>query len=210
MNDVSKKHVRKPPRAKSGGWSVPKEWEGETCFVIGGGPSVLTQNVSRLEGRKVIAVNSSYLIAPFAQYVFAGDSRWLYEHRPALEKFKGRVVTCGSAVIWPGLLTLTKKLPPGLSDDPRCLTFRYTSLHGAINLGRLLGAAPIVLLGADGRAVGGKTHHHAPHKWPQRPDCWKKQREDLRTIRLPKGMIVNASPGSAWDMWPIVDLGDYL
>jgi hypothetical protein len=201
-----------------GGWAVPVEWKGETAFIIGGGPSVLAQNVSRLEGRNVVAVNSSFKIAPFAQYVFAGDSRWLSHNSAALKKFKGKVVTCGNAVKWPGLLSLSKKTPLGIgiSDDPRSVVFRRTSLHGAINLAVLLGATRLVLLGADGRAsADGCSHHHDPHPWPQKPDCWNKQRIDLATAVAPlkaKGVeVVNASPGSAWaDLWPVVSLEDYL
>jgi hypothetical protein len=203
-------------KVSKGGWSVPREWAGETAFIIGGGPSVLTQNVAALDGRKVIAINSSYTVAPFAQYVFAGDSRWLHEHKAALLKFKGQVVTCGQSVFWPGMLCLRKATPigVGISTDPKAVVFRRTSLHGGINLAVLLGAKRIVLLGADGKANGKLTHHHQPHRWPVRDGCWDKQRKDLVTIRKPlrdlNVELINASPDSAWDMWPFGRLEDYL
>ncbi len=71
----------------------------------------------------------------------------------------------------------------------------------------------IVLLGADGkRHKDGRSHHHAAHPWPVRPGCWDIQKRDLMEIapQLNGVEVVNASPGSAWDVWPIVQIEDVL
>lgn len=153
-------------------WTVTPEWKGETVFIIGGGTSVCRQNVSRLEGRKVIAVNSSYEVAPFAQILFFGDNRWWQEHRyrAALVDFKGRLVTVSEAADGERLIKLKRVRPggngPGLATKPDTLASQKTSLQGAMNLAFHLGAARIVLLGADmRRADDGRSHHHSPHKW---------------------------------------------
>lgn len=196
-------------------WSVPEEWPGETVFIICGGPSALTQDVERLKGRRVIVVNSSYELAPWADILFFGDTRWWTIHAPKVMKLPIRVVTC-SNVRHRKVLFLARSRPPEFSTDRSKVSMRRTSLTAAINLAaHMIGKGKIVLLGADGKkGEDGKTHHHSPHPWPPRPGCWEAQRKDLAMI-APKAAgrgieIVNASPGSAWDIWPIVELTDVL
>ena len=206
-------------------WSMPRAWAGETVFAVASGPSRLTQGVERLAGRRVIAVNSSCFDVPFADYVFSGDGRWLTLHKPALVRdWAGRVVTVSKAVQWPGLKVLRRLNPPtkgggagavAISTDPRALVARRTSLQGAINLAVLLGASRVVLLGADGAAgPDGATHAHTPHPWRQKRGCWDEQRRDLATAVKPLrelGVeVVNASPGSRWDLWPRTTLDAVL
>jgi hypothetical protein len=190
-------------------WAVPREWPGECCFIVAGGPSVLACNLDRLRGRKVIAVNSSYERVPFADYLLFSDNRWWREHRERAAAFAGQIVSLSELADWPRLRKLSRRKPPGLSSDPRSLTMRRTSLAAAINLAVLLGATTIVLLGADGKdGADGRTHHHEPHPWPQKPDCWVEQTKDLATLVEPlrelNVAVLNASPDSAWTFWPRV------
>lgn len=198
-------------------WSVPREWAGETAFIVGGGPSVSKQPVDRLRGRRVIAINSSYELVPWADVLFFGDARWFREihHQQFIAGFKGRVVTVAVNITRsPKVLLLEKVKPPGLSDKPDAVTMLHTSMTGAINVAAHFGAARICLLGADGRADGKRTHHHSPHRWPVRPGAWDLQRDELRTTMKPlkkRGIkVVNCSPGSAWDLWPIMSLDEFL
>ncbi len=209
-------------------WCVPRNWEGETAFVIASGPSRLTQGIERLEGRRVIAVNSSGFDATFADYLFSGDGRWLNLHRDVLIRdWAGRVVTYSRAANWPGLKRLVKLDPPsvgrrsavaaatGISTDPRSVVCRFTSLQGAINLAVLLGARRVVLLGADGGpGPDGATHAHTPHPWPPKPGCWDEQLVDLKTAVAPLKKlgieVLNASPGSRLKLWPITTLDAVL
>jgi hypothetical protein len=201
-------------------WSVTREWQGETAFVIGGGPSVLSQDLEQLRGRRVVAINSSYQRVPFADMLFFGDLRWWNKHRDRLIDFPGRIVTCRLA---PGglkgakrqVLELERQSPPGLATLPTRLTFKRTSYGATLNLLAHLGVAEIVTLGLDGKPdENGATHHHAPHPWPAKPGCWKQQAAELKTLVEPlarAGVTVrNASPGSAIPFWPIVALEDVL
>lgn len=210
-------------------WSVPKRWVGETAFVIAGGPSVDFEDVTKLRGRRVIVVNSSYEIAPdFAAYCFFGDLRWweLHSERPAFKAFKGRFVSCSRSAHGEGLLKLNRIAPninekaggigPGLSLDPRSVVCQRTSLQGAMNLAFHLGAAKIVLVGADmGRAADGRSHHHTPHPWENKPGnrTWDIQMTQLRLIAEPLERfgvkVVNTSPVSRIDWWPKARLADF-
>jgi hypothetical protein len=92
-------------------------WEGGTCFVIGGGPSMPRQfgvpedTVSKvmtgelppsayspflapIHVSHVIGVNNAYTIGPWIDAVFFGDCAWYLVHREALAKFRNLKVTC--------------------------------------------------------------------------------------------------------------------
>lgn len=201
-------------------WCVPREWPGETVFIIAGGTSVLTQDVGALAGRRVIVINSSYEVAPFADYLLFLDTRWWNAHRsrPLLQEFKGRLVTTSRVVVGERLLRLKQLVPPpGLTDDRRALVAQWTSLQGAMNLAVHLGAARIVLLGADAcRASDGRTHHHSPHKWPNKAGnrTWELQTEQLAHIVQPlrdRGVeVINTSPISRLPWWPFRRLTDFV
>ena len=195
-------------------WICGPAWEGQTAFIVAGGPSVKTQNLELLNGRKVIVINSSVHVYPRADILFFGDSRWYRdcaENRAAVLAFQGLVVTTSGMIKAPNIKNMIKIHPPGLATDRRALMVKRTSLTGAINLAVHLGVKSIVLLGADGCAHNGQTHHHKPHKWPVRAGCWDEQKRDLLTIVKPlvaRGIkVINASPGSAYaDLWPVTTL----
>ncbi len=195
---------------------MPRDWPGETVFIIGGGPSVNGLDLDVLKDRKVIAINSSYLRTPFAQYLFAGDQRWLRHHRKQLSGFSGILVTCTDMKEWPSLKRLGKiSPPPGLSKRPTEVVCRRTSLQGAINVAVHLGVSRIVLVGADGCAdEKGRTHHHASHPWPHRADAFAEQLSDLTTAVEPLAAldieVVNANPKSAIGLWPKAEFANCI
>ena len=188
-------------------WICLPEWEGLTCYIVAGGPSVAAQDLTVLRGRKIIAINSSYEKVPFAEYLFFGDSRWWFNHHPSLKDFNGKLVTVSAAALHPSVLNMRKiNPPPGLTDIRTAIAMRRTSLQGAINLAVHLGSTRIVVIGADMQAASdGRTHHHRPHPWPQRAGCWDEQMADLRLVNKPAKRlgieIVNASPSSRIDWW---------
>jgi len=196
-------------------WTVSPEWKGETVYICGGGPSVADQNVELLRGRKVIVINSSCYLLPWADILFFADGRWWREHVKTVEAFAGRVVTTTDEMCGKNILTLRKRKPPGLASDRSELTVLKTGMTASINLAAHLGAKRIVLLGADGGpSKDGRTHHHVPHNWGQIASNWKAQREELSTLVDPLRAlgveVLNASPGSSIPFWPIVSLESCL
>ncbi len=207
-------------------WRITEEWKGETVFVVCGGPSVAHQRPHRLEGRKVIVVNSSYETCPFAQFLFFGDNRWFQEHQ-LKEGFKafvargGRVVTVSQPAGGPYLLKLRRITPTcdanGITTTRVGLSSQKTSAQGAINLAAMLGAKRIVLLGLDGRRSDtGLSHHHTPHKWPTKPgdSTWERQRTQLRFAVAPlRAMgieVFNTCSYSTFRYWPFAPLESFL
>jgi hypothetical protein len=202
-------------------WSVPREWPGETAFIIAGGPSVKGQNLELLRGRRVIVINSSVYSVPWADFLYFGDWRWWHEpeNKAAVENFRGRVVTVSRLCSESKALMCRVTKPPGLALAHDSLMQKWTSLTAATNLAaHLVGpGGTIIWLGADGKiAADGRTHHYdKPHRWPYRPGCYDKQHADLVTIipslQALKISAFNASPGTAWaDLLPVVRLEDIL
>jgi hypothetical protein len=62
-------------------WRVAPEWADETAFIVAGGTSVQQLDLALLRGRRVIAVNSSYEVVPFADFLFFNDASWWETHR---------------------------------------------------------------------------------------------------------------------------------
>jgi hypothetical protein len=203
-------------------YSVRREWEGQTAFIVAGGPSVLQQDLTLLHRRNVIVINSSVYAVPWADFLYFGDWRWWHEaeNRAAIASFAGRVVTISRMMSEDKKVLVCRKTnPPGLASAPDSLMQKWTSLTAATNLAaHLVGpGGTIVWLGADGKiAVDGRTHHYArPHRWPHKKGCYDQQHADLVTIipslQARKISLFNASPGTAWaDLAPVVSLQDIL
>ncbi|MDB5555415.1 MAG: Methyltransferase type 11 [Rhizobium sp.] len=200
--------------------SIEREWEGETGFIIGGGPSVLTQDISRLQGRRVLVINSSYQAAPWADFLLFSDDRWWADpfhkcHRDRVGDFKGRILSAGPSARGERLLKLRRQQPPGLALRSDTVTVNFTTYTAAINVLVHLGCRKIVMLGADGKkSEQGLTHHHEPHDFKTH-GMWDAHRRDLKTLVAPLKALgiecVNASPGTAWaDLWPVTSLDDVL
>jgi len=71
-------------------WQVPKTWEGETAFIIAGGPSLRTMVIDKQGAKKpelfdasilrkrgrVITINDAWALAPWADVNYFYDSSW--------------------------------------------------------------------------------------------------------------------------------------
>lgn len=201
-------------------WNVEKEWLGETAFVICGGTSVENEDLSQLKGRRVVVVNSSYEKYPDADILFFGDERWFNHHKKNLVDFKGRIATISAKASGKDtrLLLLKKRTPPpGLASEPGVVVMERTSLQGAINLLVHLGVKKIVLIGADmKRAADGRSHHHTPHPWQNKPGdrSWDLQMKQLHQLVDPlKALeieVINTSPITRINWWPKKSLSEVL
>lgn len=197
-------------------WSAEREWPNETVYIIASGPSISSQNIELLRGRRVIVINSSYTVAPWADILFFADGRWWDDNKKEVNvNFNGRIVT--TAKNMPSSLFYLEKVipPPGLSSSRCKLVVQRTSLQASINLAVHLGTNKIVILGADmGRDSEGRTHHHKPHKWSQKPGCWDQQMDQLQLTVEPlkklKIDVINCSEVSRIKWWPKMKLEDTL
>lgn len=200
-------------------WSVPRDWPGETAFVIAGGPSVASIDLSRLQGRRVVVINSSYVAYPNADYLVFTDLRWWRLHHSRVRAtFRGRAVTVvppRSALYDDDVLLLNRyrtRDRGGLGRAPTELAWWHTSVTSANDMLRWLGVARICYLGLDG--VG--EWHHAPHPvlWGTNPRRYhyhglalESQVEALRNANVE---ALNLNPKSAHKMFPFATLDAVL
>lgn len=197
-------------------WTAEAIWPGETCFIIGGGPSLRGFDFDRLRGRKVIAVNSSIWSVPFADVLFFGDDRWGVTHARRLRDYTGLIVTTSSTAPTPETKRMVKvRPPPALAESRDGLAMNRTSTQAAVNLAVHLGVSRIVLMGVDmQKAPDGATHHHDKHPWPVVQGCWDVQMKELaKTAPLlaQRGVeVINASLESRIDWWPKRPIGELL
>jgi len=141
-------------------------------WIIASGPSLKIEDVKRLEGQNVIAINNSYALAPFATILYACDKQWwgwYWEdwidsdgnHWPGAKHFKGEKWTQDKG--WAkennkideellesyGLQWIESKAGSGISEDPDVIYQGSNSGIQAIGLAVHRGATEICLLGYD-------------------------------------------------------------
>lgn len=170
---------------------------------------------------KTIAINNSYILAPWADVLYACDKRWWLDNPEALE-FKGLKVTLTDPIsdkvhrlnYSPG-----QEGTKGLSLDPTKLRTGRNGGYQSINLAVLFGAKRIILLGIDMRCQKGKpgemrTHWHAGHKRVLNPSTLESMIPHFDTLKQPLkelGVeVINCSPGSAVRAFPLRKLEDVL
>lgn len=194
--------------------TVPKLWPGETFVCIATGPSLTPEDVSYVQGRgRVIAINDSIRLAPWADVMYACDEMiWKVHYkryRREMEAFTGlRYALQKPAARFPGVQVLKATGDTGLELDPRGLKTGRNSGYQAINLAVHLGAKRIVLLGYD-MSLGPKGKQH----WfddPRPRSMLTKFRLHFPTIAKPLKEVgvevLNCSRRSALTCFPKVSL----
>lgn len=189
-----------------------------TVICLGAGPSLTRDDVVLCARHFLIAVNSSYKLAPFADVLYAADYQWWDRHSgcPDFDGLKfGMNVQWGEryrndvALLEPGPAT-------GLSLDPHRLALGKNSGYQAINLAVHFGAETIILLGYDMQpSHDGRHHWHEPHPGDRHPgyrrclDAFATLKEPLTQLGV---TVLNASRVSAIpdSIFPRVSLPEVL
>lgn len=189
---------------------TPQSW-----FIIASGPSLTAEDVSTLKGQRVLCINDNYLMAPWADVLYACDGHWWDWHAERVKDFRGRKITQDKeAADRYGLEYIQSVDAPGLSSDPTCIHMGSNSGIQAINLAAHW-TKRIVLLGFDMQATGGKTHWHGKHpgeagdyspwhKWLWRYDLVARDAERMGIE------IINATRETALTCFPRRPLGALL
>jgi hypothetical protein len=167
------------------GWSVPKIWNGGDVWILGGGPSIVSQfkippDIVRgvmekrlpmsayspyfksIHDKHVIGINVAYKIGNWIDMVFFGDGKWFVKEKEELEQFPNLKVGSTSQCIkylWCKYISRdNSKL--GISSDSGKVCFNYNSGASAISIAANAGAKRIFLLGFDMQYVSGERHFH--------------------------------------------------
>lgn len=146
--------------------AVMKLWPESTVVILATGPSLTQADVDRCCGRaRVIAVNDAYKLAPWADALYACDSRWWHWHK-GVPHFHGQKYSLDvrAKQKWPQISVLQNMGEAGLELRSNGLRTGKNSGYQAINLAVHLGARTILLLGYDMRAGRqGQSHFFGEH-----------------------------------------------
>lgn len=225
------------PVQRSVGWpidrfsSVERKWSGEPVVIIGGGPSVTREAVDAVRGKaRVIAINNSYLLAPWADVLYFADSVWWEWHSKGVAtaglskeevaqrfaEFKGQKVSIfgtGMRISDPRVhMMRVSNQRRGLSKNPRELVTGGNSGYQSINLAWLAGADPILLLGYNMSFPQGRSHWHGGH--PAKFDEQSYFEYAKKFASIPADLngvrVINCTPGSKLEAFPRGELESIL
>lgn len=168
-------------------------WRGRTVVILGGGPSLLgahfkaVRRARQADRIRAIAVNDSYLHAPWADVDYAADVKWHRWQMAGMPKPELNLTAEEVAARWRRFAGQKCSIEPAakhvpvavhilrnrearmahgckISTDPQ---FLFTGFHGgfqALNIAVLAGARTVLLLGFDARrGPNGEAHWHGDH-----------------------------------------------
>lgn len=209
------------------------EWRNETCFIIGGGPSLRGFDFERLRGKgRVIACNRVFLDVPFADMMIAMDIdlyRWIHsgalsrqlgrkknEALREFRKFKGLKVwiEIGNNRM-NGIHYIHNYRFPRITRRFRqgVYTGNNTGV-GALMTAACLACKPIYLLGIDGRHEGKRTHYHSGYPRRQADKTAASFVNHFKFVSGPlkrnKFRVVNLNPHSAVRCFPFSTIDEVL
>lgn len=204
-------------------WFPNSIWKDQSCYIIGGGPSLKGFPWDVLRGRNVLGCNAAlYLGANLVPFLIFGDARFLQQHRAGLDKY----VEEGGTVISPSNRLSHFKPPSYVKNMRKVLNGLSTNALGwngntgtsAINLALLMGADPIYLLGFDMQldSEGEKNFHNAYNDKPNAKTYKRflgnmdKVARDLND-KFPGRHVVNLEDGtSALDVFPKENMSEHF
>lgn len=208
---------------------IPKSWTGETCIILAGGPSLKGTDVPALRGKaRVIAINDSWQLAPWADVCYFGDAPWWQQqqaHNPRSIDgglsfhdmiYQANWVTIANFSEHPQVKCLWSTGQSGLEKNPAALRNGSNSGYATINLAYHYGAAKIILLGYDMQCQGNVTHwHNGPRaSAPMFTVLLNSFLHHFETLVDPleaAGVeVINATPDSALRCWRYLPLEDAL
>lgn len=219
------------PMRRAAGWPhdrfavVDPVWKGETVVCIGGGPSVTQEAVNLTRGRaRVVVINNSYLLAPWADVCYFADARWWGWHKdkPEFIAFGGQKVTIentGNLVSDDNVFVLQnanmRGATVGLSEKTNAVVTGSNGGYQAIQIAVHAGAKRILLLGYDMRyGPGNKSHWHGghPERMPERAyaDYARKFSTMVPQLQRLGIEVINCTPGSLIDAFPRGDIASLL
>jgi hypothetical protein len=146
------------------------QWQGEIIACIASGPSAKKAGVELLQGKaKVIAINESWQLCPWADALYGADGQW-WRWRGGVPAFKGLKlsqdpVACGEYKDIKRVTLASAQCDEILLGTPGLIGAGRNSGFQTVNLAAQFGARRILLVGYDMRVDLGE-HWHARHYPP--------------------------------------------
>ena len=190
----------------------------QDVYIVGGGASLYeffkAGNFSRLEDKRVIAVNHSYMYVKHDILVFL-DGKFHKEVKARGDNFENmdcRIITGPSGGLQTKDHITMFHLAPQPSENPNYLFGRAQSGLIAINAAIVGEAKNIYLLGYDCGFIKGRGHFYSD-EWTHAQDknqaAYKRPLNDYKKFAKYKN-IFNCSPASAITVFPKIELESVL
>lgn len=205
--------MRRPPPPPE---PVPRAWHGETVVCLASGPSLTQADVDFCRGKaRVIAVNDTHRLAPWADVLYAADAKW-WRRFGGVPEFKGlkySILPNNGVGHWmddcefQDIRILRNTGGGGYDPDATALRTGCNSGYQAIHLAMHFGAKRIVLLGYDMHG----DHFFGSHPDKSRPPfalCLSKFPTLVEPLKTAGVEIVNCTPGSHIDCFPMGTLSE--
>lgn len=184
-------------------WIVTPEWQGQPCYIIGGGASLAGFDFNLLKGRRVLGCNDAFRLGPeIVSYGVFADSAFYCRHTNALINSGVPLVTCSPTLVNmktpPHVFKLRREMH-GLHNHDT-VGFNYSTGAMCVNLAVNLGATSIYLLGFDMTNVSGKSHWHTHNPKTTRDFSFKRFQQGFAKVKasLPEDIhVINVTDGSS-------------
>lgn len=197
-------------------------WPAASVVILASGPSLTTDQCDAVRAwhalggaRRVIAVNTTFRRAPWADVLYACDAPWwkLY-----IKEVRG----CFDGQLWTqdeqagqahGINRVQSLCLPGLGKRAGTIHQGGNSGYQAINIAWQAGAARIILLGFDhhGTRWHGPYTNGLPNPGSHLMDMWLRDAAPMAADLSAAGIeVLNCSPGTALTCFPITNLSEAL
>ena len=203
----------------------------KTIACIATGPSITQQQVdiARDKGFDLFACNNGIFLAPDAKLLYAVNTAWWDHYWAGVKDLPCEKWTTNfEAAEKYGLLWIAERNGYGLSTDPNVIHHGHGSGFSLVSMAHKKGADRIVLLGYDLKYAPdydpknrnpGSTPRHFFDEYPQSMQHWPSvqvrngvhvELQQLYRNVAEQGLveIINCTPGSALDAFPIMDIAD--
>jgi len=197
--------------------TVENIFDGETVYIIGGGPSLKNFDFRQLAGSKTIAINKAVVFHPQADVLYWTDVRFYSWYKNEIDNYAGLKFALKPGSQYSNDVKILKKGKAyGLETDPQTLAHGNNSGYAAINLAYHLGAKRVILLGFDMASSGSDSHFHDGYPTRSAGDNMYKDKfipgfKQLHAELNGTGVnVLNASPYSKLTMFPKITLEQAL
>jgi len=200
------------------------DWSRDTAVVVASGPSAKGVPLDLARGRaRVIAINESWRLAPWADVLYAADHQW-WQKGKGFPEFRGLRVAQGDAApkMYRGIKQVGLVRTGQIVREPKGILAAGSDREGrgansgfqALNLAVQFGAKKIILVGYDMRVDLG-FHWHGRHpdgmNNPNKGGIarWAKVLDRAsRYLRVLGVEVLNASAVSALRAYPKINFED--
>lgn len=195
------------------------DWTGQSIVLVASGPSAASVNLNEAKGRaRIIAINESWKLCPWADILFAGDYKW-WEANEGCLTFPGMKVSIDRRACETQQWGINR-LRGNRADNRIIIDLGVVggchSGFSALNLAVQLFPSRILLVGYDMTVEAG-VHWHGPHRdGLKNPDAsrvekWRRGVDGAAGFIRERGIeVINCSPLSALRRYPKMAFSEAL